>query len=100
MTILWKDFILDDFFGPSLNFENESPHDRREARTGSPQHRQEDDGGTQASQTIQETGQMQRPARMVGFSSLDSRSGRGDPTGMEAGGEPRKATRRLRGGTG
>ena len=102
--ILWKDFILDDFFGPSLLLESETSIGCREARTEDSQYRQEDAGETQAGQ-IQETGQLQRPARMVGFSRLDSNNpGPSEPlsiASMEAQGESRDANRRHgRGGTG
>ena len=62
--IRWKDFVLDDVIGPSLILDfNEC----RETRPGSAQSVMED-----AKAHIQETRQEQRPARMVGLSSLDS----------------------------
>jgi hypothetical protein len=74
-VIYWKDFALDENFGPLLTFgDEETSSCRMEKRLGSPAHK---DCGTSkkgASEyaSIQETGQEQRPARMVGPSSLDS----------------------------
>lgn len=69
--ITWKDFILDDVMGPSLSlpWDNRESKSCREERLGSP-NVMEDEIGIKSS--IQETGQEQRPARMVGLSSLDS----------------------------
>ena len=83
--ILWKDFILDDFVGPVLaNIENEpAPKSCRRKRFGSPSVMEDAMGAkTETSEyvSIQETRQERWPARMVGFSSLDSAS-----SGMEAG---------------
>ena len=82
--ILWKDFVLDDDFGPVLSPElflgdEPVPTSCRRKRLGSPSI-MDDARGTQNGTTprnldgvpIQETRQEQRPARMVGLSSLDS----------------------------
>ena len=67
--IIWKDFILDDFLGPVLKDVRATDSDgtsiMEDANAGS----------------IQETRQGSRPARMVGFSSLDSTN---DLLGKEA----------------
>ena len=110
--ILWQDFILDDEVGPllasALTDEVEIMVSRgksraascREKRLGSPDV-MEDAGpstweivqdGTPESVSIQETRQEQRPARMVGLSSLDFAQ-----TGMEAGGGNRAQSQRRRG---
>ena len=76
--IFWKDFILDDILGPILNFpetkesEGKKKEDEscRRKRLGSP--KVMDDAREVAGTLIQETGQVKRPARMVGLSSLDS----------------------------
>ncbi len=82
--IFWKDFILDDVLGPVLSpeiFEQESEIGStscREERFGSPRKQpglrpgSQEDAAMGVSALIQETGQEQRPARMVGHSSLDS----------------------------
>ncbi len=80
--IFWKDFLLDDDLGAVLSpelFSGDSPVPTvcRRKRLGSPSV-MDDARGTKtetASQdggSIQETGQEQRPARMVGHSNLDS----------------------------
>lgn len=81
--IEWMDFVLDDFFGPSLKGEGKVC---RTTRTGRPVIMEDEkrDGnivGHVDSSTIQETGQVNRPARMVGSHSLDFNA----PTGTEAG---------------
>jgi len=67
-VIYWKDFILDENFGPIL--EVPGPEivltSCRVSRLGRPKNQDDSNG------EIQETGQEQRPARMVGLSSLDS----------------------------
>jgi hypothetical protein len=68
-VIIWKDFVLDDFFGPSLLVDEIEQNDQTSCRTrrcGHPSVMEDAIGN------IQETGQEQRPARMVGLSSLDS----------------------------
>jgi hypothetical protein len=70
-VIFWKDFILDDVVGPILA-DVGSKDDKdykvcRRTRLGSPSVMEDARGNT-----IQETGQEQRPARMAGLSSLDS----------------------------
>jgi hypothetical protein len=69
-VIIWKDFILDDVVGPVMIDPsdidvNESEVCRR-TRLGSTIIMEDEHG------IIQETRQEQRPARMVGHSSLDS----------------------------
>lgn len=83
--IFWKDFILDDTIGPVLSPElfQDIGEERgtlkvcRRKRLGSPSV-QEDAWGMKNEAievaSIQETRQEQRPARMVGHSSLDSYS--------------------------
>ena len=66
--IVWKDFILDDVLGTFLiEREERNSKDLKVCRRGRP--------GNQSimedAVSIQETGQEQLPARMVGFSSLD-----------------------------
>lgn len=76
--IIWKDFVLDDFFGPTLFFEGETT---KVCRTSGKETRMGASGVMEdAGPKIQETRQEQRPARMVGLLSLDY-----DQTGMEAG---------------
>jgi hypothetical protein len=68
-VITWKDFILDDVVGPIMNdaiFESSDLSCRVTSRLGSPIVMEDVTGA------IQETGQEQRPARMVGLSHLDS----------------------------
>jgi hypothetical protein len=63
-VITWKDFVFDDVMGPILmDFES-----CRGTRLGSPSVMEDANG------IIQETGQEQRPARMVGLSNLDSKA--------------------------
>jgi hypothetical protein len=69
--IFWKDFILDDKFGPLLLLAGE-PGEGDVAAV------MEDSGG----RNIQETRQERQPARMVGSNLLESQRG---PTRMEAG---------------
>jgi hypothetical protein len=97
-VIFWKDFIFDDVLGPVLApsiFEsNDSETDLsscRKERFGSPSV-QEDAMG---SVLIQETGQEQRPARMVGHSSLDSTLN--TQTHMEVTGDRAENLRLVRG---
>ena len=68
--IFWKDFILDERFGPLLVVAEESEE-------GDVAAVMEDSGG----QHIQETRQERQPARMVGYNLLESQNG---PTRMEA----------------
>ena len=85
--IIWKDFVLDDVVGPVLAFTPEQDESCREMRFGSTSIRND------VKRAIQETGQEQRPARMVGQSSLLSAQ-----TDMEVGREIRaKSSSRLRG---
>ena len=81
--IEWMDFVLDDFIGPSLKMEGQFC---RTTRTGRPVIMEDEkrDGnivGHVDLSTIQETGQVNRPARMVGSHSLDLNA----QTGKEAG---------------
>lgn len=87
--IYWKDFELNTTFGPLLVLDKKDKKDNkedrknRETRIGSPHSSVMEDaqsGYTWASHDalIQETGQKQRPARMVGLSSLDSATPRMD----------------------
>jgi hypothetical protein len=74
-VILWKDFVLDDQFGPSLHLAGaEDTQVGRETRFGNPSVMEDANRVS-----IQETRQDSRPARMVGYSSLDSHT-----HGMEA----------------
>ncbi len=81
--IFWKDFVLDDSFGPVLSPEIFSgdasvPVVCRRKRLGSPSVMEDARGthtkeeATDVTSSFQETRQEQRPARMVGLSSLDS----------------------------
>lgn len=63
--IVWKDFVLDDVMGPFLKFE-----ESREAVSDGLCVMDDAPGST--SDPIQETGQELRPARMAGFTSLES----------------------------
>ncbi len=71
--IQWMDFVLDDFIGPSLKMDQTSCRDERFGRPIVME--DEKSGGNTvghvAVSTIQETGQVTRPARMVGDHSLD-----------------------------
>ena len=73
--ITWKDFILDDQIGPQLIVDSgdgmETANCRRtwDGRTPSVM---DDAMGLAANVPIQETGQDQRSARMVGHSGLES----------------------------
>lgn len=84
--IYWMDFKFDEVFGPILEIP-EKDHSRK-ARSGSPSVMEDAEGSK-----IQETGQKQRPARMVGLSSLDSFAqtdmevGTGDRTDLRRRGE-------------
>ena len=60
--IHWKDFILDERFGPILSVPSEQVC---ATRPGVPSVMED-------ARSIQETRPEQRPARMVGLSSLDS----------------------------
>ena len=72
--IRWKDFIWDEVMGPVLNIEEVRREEVLSERTV-----KED---TQCKiDSYQETGQEQRPARMVGHSSLVTLC---TPLGMEA----------------
>ena len=62
--ITWMDFVLDDFLGPVLNFEQDGEQVCRASASSEFM----DDGRTD---TIQETRTGQQPARMVGESLLD-----------------------------
>ena len=86
--ILWKDFILDDVIGPSLAFADEGEVCRM-LRFGGPGVMEDASGKKGVKTPIQETGQVRQPARMVGYSSLDSAQ-----TGMEAGRGYRATLRR------
>jgi hypothetical protein len=72
-VITWKDFILDDVVGPVMM--DPSPIDSNETevcrrtRLGSTIVMEDEES---ENSSIQETRQEQRPARMVGHSSLDS----------------------------
>ena len=76
--IFWKDFVFDDVLGPVLApsiFEEEDETGStscRNERFGSPSDQEDAMGSAVSEVVIQETGQEQRPARMVGHSSLDS----------------------------
>lgn len=69
--IIWQDFVLDDVCGPLLQAIEDATEESipvcRRTRLGSPSV-MDDATGSQ----IQETGQGQRPARMVGQPNLDS----------------------------
>ena len=82
--IVWMDFVLDDFFGPSL--KTGGNEFCRTMRLGRPvimedEKRSGNTAGHVETSTIQETGQVNRPARMVGSHSLDLNA----QTGKEAG---------------
>ncbi len=62
--ITWKDFVLDDRFGALLSTGSITVVSREGAGGASVM---DDGAGTQ----IQETGQVRRPARMAGESSLE-----------------------------
>jgi hypothetical protein len=89
-VIVWKDFILDDVVGPVLLDDLVRYTDLKVCRgkrvassavlLKTKPSVMEDSKGAQAVH-IQETGQEQRPARMVGLSGLDFQSS----TGTEAG---------------
>ena len=68
--VMWMDFVLDDLVGPVMSlpetWEDALDISCRRMRLGNPSIRNDVNGA------IQETGQVQRPARMVGHSSLDS----------------------------
>ena len=75
--IFWKDFVLDEVIGPVIDpslldgVSDPVPTSCRRKRLGSPNVKDDVRGVS-----FQETGQEQRPARMVGLSSLDSESAR------------------------
>ena len=76
--IFWKDFILDDELGASLMTDvNEHHTSCRSERLGTSSVMED----ARDSKQIQETGQDTRPARMVGYSDLDSNT----QTSMDAG---------------
>jgi hypothetical protein len=90
-VILWNDFVLDPVFGPLLigdGADGDGSAQRREQRLGSPSVMED-----ARTSTIQETGQELRPARMVGYSSLESIAG-----GMDANPGNRAVYRRQREG--
>lgn len=70
--VKWNDFVLDEEFGPTLDT---SDLDCRRMRLGRPSIRKD----AQAN-LIQETGQEQRPARMVGSSGSEYQNA---PSDME-----------------
>lgn len=78
--IFWNDFLLDDVVGPYLVFEDEDLKCRK-TPSGRPSVMEDAVGVTETREcvSIQETRQEQRPARMVGLSSLESAQ-----TGMDA----------------
>lgn len=63
--ITWKDFVIDDVLGTYLNFE-----ECREEIAGGKSVMEDAHGST--IDPIQETGQELRPARMAGYTSLES----------------------------
>ncbi len=74
--IFWKDFILDDEFGPTLLVNEKRGELTKEGLTGvcdrevsRAVEKHQDDA---RAKKIQETGQEQRPARMVGLPSSES----------------------------
>lgn len=69
--IYWKDFVLDDVIGPYLKVRFSDPRSR-EKNAQCPGVMED---------AIQETGQVKRPARMVGPTSLEEVV----KSGMEAG---------------
>jgi hypothetical protein len=83
-VIEWMDFVLDDEIGPSLKM---GAHVCRTTRTGRPVVMDDDrDGnivGHVDTSTIQETGQVNRPARMVGDHSLDYNARTGTDAGTD-----------------
>lgn len=95
--IVWKDFVLDDVCGPLLmegpimSLEVKVCRGKRLAGKNSMPNVMEDSTGEKAV-LIQETGQEQRPARMVGLSDLDSIS----LAGMDAGRHDRLPFPRLK----
>lgn len=84
--IFWKDFILDDVVGPILAVETGEQEIYKVCRRTQPGHSGVMDDAMSAKQgaprgaSSQETRRMQRPARMVGHTDLDSAL-----SGMEAG---------------
>jgi hypothetical protein len=90
-VITWKDFILDDQFGPQLVIEVSNDElivakTCRRTWTGKDSSVMEDARGLAVNVPIQETGQEQRPARMVGSSGLESHTrAAGADAGKEAG---------------
>ncbi len=102
--ITWKDFILDDKIGPSLSLPEDgatvaNDKQSRWTQTGGPSV-MDDAKGLAIDVTIQETGQEIKPARMVGFSGLESHSIADDRFGMEADSAASGTGPRLREGTG
>jgi hypothetical protein len=69
VSIRWNDFILDEFLGPILSFEESSPVSR--AGIGASGNSVMEDAAGDSGQ-IQETRIGERPARMVGQPNLDS----------------------------
>lgn len=86
--ILWKDFVLDDVFGPLLNDEATRT---REIQVSCRKRLGSRDTQEEASGNIQETRQEQRPARMAGLSGLDSQKAGFD---MEVDGDRADSLRR------
>jgi hypothetical protein len=70
-VIQWMDFVFDDVLGPMLSEPTGVPADIASCRS-----RSKGVGSLSVMQDalskIQETGQVQRPARMVGFTGFDS----------------------------
>ncbi|MEK6704686.1 MAG: hypothetical protein AABZ06_02765 [Bdellovibrionota bacterium] len=96
--IYWKDFILDDFIGPTLVVDLKQPQHKKRNR-GAPLANQSimEDAAEQIEATrcasVQETRQSQRPARMVGISDLAFTQ-----TGMDASRDSRARSKRRMGG--
>jgi hypothetical protein len=88
-VIRWLDFAFDEVLGATLVVEDHGTQFGRRTRLGHPSIRKDAHG-----ESIQETGQEQMPARMAGFTSLES-----DPSSMDAGREDRAQTLRQREGT-
>jgi len=88
-VITWKDFIFDEVIGPYLDVDLSC----RKAKLGDPCIREDATGKkeTPESVSIQETGQEQRPARMVGLSSSEDTQ-----SAMEGGRDNRDLLRRRR----
>lgn len=96
--ITWTDFVLDDVIGPSLAIRPAQGEGSRWTQAGDGLSVMEDARSLAVDVPIQETGQEQRPARMVGSTGLDSKHA-GIRTGMEAGQDSQTASIRQRGRT-